>query len=165
MLVCIRMAKGYSNTPAKLHISTLVIVLQGVCCRVIHIKPKYPTEKTSDIRKKAREKYKLLVKSYLKSHRRVIQLCYELSRLKGCHAMWEWLINNHPVNTTISSLLQLNINGDKGIGLAILTQWNRWIVDELTCRLVISCVHPCTPIIQLDQPFKVNPVFLSWPSQ
>ena len=64
----------------------------------------------------------------------------------GCHAMWEWLINNHPVNTTISSLLQLNINGDKGIGLAILTQWNCWIVGELTYCLVISCVHPCTPL-------------------
>ena len=67
MLVCIRMIKGYSYTPSKLHISTLAIVLQGVCCRVIHIKLKYPTEKTCDIRKKAREKYKLLVKSYLKS--------------------------------------------------------------------------------------------------
>ena len=67
MLVCIRMTKGYSYAPSKLHISTLAIVLQGVCCRVIHIKPKYPSEKTYDIRKKAREKYKLLVKSYLKS--------------------------------------------------------------------------------------------------
>ena len=67
MLVCIRMIKGYSYTPSKLHISTLAIVLQGVCCRVIHIKLKYPTEKTCDIRKKAREKYNLLVKSYLKS--------------------------------------------------------------------------------------------------
>ena len=165
MLVCIRMAKGYSNTPTKLHISTLVIVLQGVCCRVIHIKPKYPTEKTSDIRKKAREKYKLLVKSYLKSFTGESFSFLMNSRLTGCHTMWEWLINNHPVNTTISSLLQLSINGDKGIGLAILTQWNHWIVDELTCCLVISCVHSCTPIIQLDQPFNVNPVFLSWPSQ
>lgn len=67
MLVCIRMTKGYSYSPSKLHISTLAIVLQGVCCRVIHIKPKYPSEKTCDIRKKAREKYKLLVKSYQKS--------------------------------------------------------------------------------------------------
>ena len=67
MLVCIRMTKGYSYSPSKLHISTLEIVLQGVCCRVIHIKPKYPSEKTCDIRKKAREKYKLLVKSYQKS--------------------------------------------------------------------------------------------------
>ena len=61
------MAKDYSYTPSKLPISTLAIVLQGVCCRVIHIKPKYPTEKACDIRKKARHKYKLLVKSYLKS--------------------------------------------------------------------------------------------------
>ena len=67
MLVCIRMTKGYSYTPSKLHFSTLAIVLQGVCCRLIHITSKYPTKETCDIRKKAREKYKLLVKSYLKS--------------------------------------------------------------------------------------------------
>ena len=67
MLVWIRMTKGYSCTPFKLHISTFAIVLQGVCCRVIDINPKYPTEKTCGIRKKAREKYKLLVKTYLKS--------------------------------------------------------------------------------------------------
>ena len=60
------MAKGYSYTPSKLHISTLAIVLQVVRCRLIQIKPKYPTEKTCDIRKKARHKYKLLVKSYPK---------------------------------------------------------------------------------------------------
>ena len=84
------MTKCYSYTPSKLHICTLAIVLQGVCCRVIHIKPKYPCEKTWDIGKKAEEKYDLLVKKLPEVfHGRVIQLCDELSPLICCQAMWE----------------------------------------------------------------------------
>ena len=95
-------------------------------------------------------------------HRRVIQLRDELSRLTGCQAMREWLIYNHPVNPTISTLLQ-RTNEEKSVGLTISTQWHPWIVDDLACCLVTSCVHPCAPIIQLNQPLQVNPAFLSWP--
>ena len=52
----------------------------------------------------------------------VIQLCDELSCLTGCLVMWEWLIYNHPVSLTIFSPLQLNINGEKSVGLTISSQ-------------------------------------------
>lgn len=56
--------------------------------------------------------------------------------------MREWLIYNHPVSLTIFSPLQLNINGEKSVGLTISSQWHPWIVDDLACCLVTTCVHP-----------------------